>query len=169
MSNVEQYLFKYLRNITFIINFVFIININVDDPINKEINAIQMVQNKLARLINGKSLKDKIRTKVLLDSANLLSVNQLNAKVKIQEIWKSINIEDYPLKIKLNEVSMNQTATRAMVKRTPIELGSTTLKSKTCISDAIKIWNIAPVQLHKCTSLYSLKKLTKEFVKTLPI
>ena len=71
-------------------------------PINKDIKAIQMVQNKLARLINGKTLKDKVSTKELLQNANLLSVNQINAKVKLQEIWKVMNIADYPLKITLN-------------------------------------------------------------------
>ena len=138
-------------------------------PVNKDIKAIQMVQNKMARLLNGKTLKDKICTKVLLENANLLSVNQINAKVKIQEIWKVMNIVDYPLKIKLNEVQVDHVATRAMVNRTPLEMGSTTLKSKTCVSDAIKIWNLVPNDIKKCSSLNSLKRKVKEFVKTLPI
>ena len=45
----------------------------------------------MARFLNG--------TKFLLEQANLLSVNQLNAKIKLQEVWKAINIEDYPIKI----------------------------------------------------------------------
>ena len=68
------------------------VRITPECPINKDIKAIQMVQNKLARLINGKTLKDKVSTKVLLENANLLSVNQINAKVKLQEIWKVLNI-----------------------------------------------------------------------------
>ena len=128
-----------------------------------------MVQNKLARLINEKTLKDKVSTKELLQNANLLSVNQINAKVKLQEIWKVMNIADYPLKIKLSEVKTDQVATRAMVNRTPLEMGSTTLKSKTCVSDAIKLWNLAPNDIKSCTSINSLKKIVKEFVKTLPV
>ena len=50
-----------------------------------------MVPNKLARLINGKTLKDKVSTKVLLEKANLLSVNQINAKVKPPEISTKYN------------------------------------------------------------------------------
>ena len=49
---------------------------------------------------------------------NLLSVNQINAKVKLQEIWKILNIEDYPIKIKLNMEHDDQVATRAMIKFT---------------------------------------------------
>ena len=56
-----------------------------------------------------------------------------------------------------------------MVNRTPLEMGSTTLKAKMCVSDAIKLWNIAPNDIKSCTSLNGLKKKVKEFVKTLPI
>ena len=86
---------------------------------------------------------------------NLLSVNQINAKVKLQEIWKVLNIVDYPLKIKLNEAQADQVVTRAMMNRTPLEMGSTTLKSKTCVSDAIKLWNLAPNDIKSCTSVLS--------------
>ena len=33
-------------------------------PVNKDIKAIQMVQNKMVRLLNGKTLKDKVSTKL---------------------------------------------------------------------------------------------------------
>ena len=79
-----------------------------EDPINNDIKAIQMVQNKMARLLNGKTLKDKIPTKTLLENAKLLSVNQINARIKLQEIWKILNIEEYPIKIKLNYIHDNQ-------------------------------------------------------------
>ena len=142
---------------------------NSCDTSNKNIKAIQMVQNKMARLMNCKTLKDKVQTKVLLEKANLLSVNQINAKVKLQEIWKILNVPDYPIKIEVNRVHDGQVATRAMTKGTPIELGSTNLISKTCISDAIKVWNLAPADIKSCTSLYSLNRKVKDFVKTLPI
>ena len=60
-------------------------------------------------------------------------------------------------------------ATRAMTKRTPVEQGNTNLLSKTCISDAIRIWNQAPMNIKTSSSLYSLKKSIKDYVKTLPI
>ena len=78
------------------------VRLSSEDPTNKNIKAIQMVQNKMARLMNGKTLKDKVHTKVLLENAKLLSVNQINAKVKLQEIWKILNVDDYPIIIKIN-------------------------------------------------------------------
>ena len=79
-----------------------------------------------------------------------------------------MNVKDYPLKANLNVVQDDQVATRAMTKRTPIEMGSTNLKSKTCVSDAIKLWNTASTTIHNCINLYSIKKCTKLYVKTLP-
>ena len=42
----------------------------------------------------------------------------MNAQIKITEAWKSCNIEDYPIKIKLNMEHDDQVATRAMIKFT---------------------------------------------------
>ena len=42
-------------------------------------------QNKLARA----RIKDKISSKTLLNNLNMMSVNQLNALIKLLEIWKA--------------------------------------------------------------------------------
>ena len=91
---------------------------------NGDLKSIQKVQNKMVRFLNGKTLKDKIHTKVLLEQANLLSVNQLNAKVKLIEVWKALNIEDYPIKIMEQEVHDKKRSTRAMTRGKPIEIGN---------------------------------------------
>ena len=78
-------------------------------------------------------------------------------------------IEDYPIKIVLNSVHDDQVATRSMTNSTPVEQGATALLARTCISDAIKLWNVAPTDIKTCTSLYSLKKKLKEFAKLLPL
>ena len=35
----------------------------------------------------------------MLEKFNLLSVNQLSAQIKLKEVWKSLNCEDYPIKL----------------------------------------------------------------------
>ena len=54
-----------------------------EEPMNGDLKAIQKVQNKMARFLNSKSLKDRINSKGLLENINMLSVNQLNAKIKL--------------------------------------------------------------------------------------
>ena len=46
---------------------------------------------------NWNKYSDRISTKQLLYQTNSLSVNQIRAQVKIQELWKGINIKKYPL------------------------------------------------------------------------
>ena len=122
----------------------------------------------MAHFLNGKTIKDIIETKVLISKANLLSVNQLNAKIKLVEVWKALNIEDYPIKIMQQFAGNEKISTRAMTNGRLIEIGNSTLTMKTCFSDAIRLWNAAPIKIQNCISLY-IKKLTKIYVKTLPI
>ena len=70
-----------------------------EDQESADFKAIQLVQNKLLRLVNGTTLKDRVSTASLLQKFNMLSVNQLNAQVKLLEIWKALNVKEYPLKI----------------------------------------------------------------------
>ena len=59
--------------------------------------------------------------------------------------------------------------TRAMTSNQPIEIGKKILTQKTCISDAIKLWNVAPEELKNIRTLFAMKKATHKFVATLPI
>ena len=53
----------------------------------------------MLRAINCTKIKDKISIKSMLDKFQLLSVSQLAAKIKLIEVWKSINKEDYPIRL----------------------------------------------------------------------
>ena len=57
---------------------------------------IQKIQNKMFRILNNCSLKDKISTKSIASELKMLSVNQINAQVKLTESWKALNVEKYP-------------------------------------------------------------------------
>ena len=94
----------------------------------------------------------------------MLSVKQLNAKVKLQEVWKALNLEDYPLKVERQSSDISRVSTRADTIQKPIEIGKTLLVQKTCISDAIQLWNKAPSQVTSCTSLSQSKSEIKKFV-----
>ena len=130
---------------------------------------IQKTQNKLTRMLNCKKISDKISTKELLKNINSLSVNQLNAQIKITEIWKAKNLESYPLKIHRQTTNVSSMEFRSRENGSIKELyGSDTLRS-TFINDAIKVWNLTPVSIKKCKSLFSVKREIKKFVSTLPI
>ena len=66
-----------------------------NDPKNQDLLSIQLIQNKLTRLLNNVTVKDKISTATLLNNIGGLSVNQLKAQIKITELWKIVNLENY--------------------------------------------------------------------------
>ena len=61
-------------------------------PTNGDIDEIQIIQNKLVRMLTNTRLQDKVNRVTLMQATNMLSVNQINAQIEIQEIWKSLNI-----------------------------------------------------------------------------
>ena len=99
----------------------------------------------------------------------MLSLNQINAQIKLLEIWKTINIEKYPIKINFvtrnNEVAL----TRACFIRYLEEKKLSNSSSRTFINDAIHIWNQAPMTIKSCSTIYSAKKEIKSFVLSLSL
>ena len=53
----------------------------------------------------------------------MCSDNQLNAKVKLLEIWTGLNIADYPPKIEQQKTNPNRVTTRAEVRENHMKLG----------------------------------------------
>ena len=139
------------------------------DPECEDFKDIQLVQNNLLRSLNGTRVKDMVSIASLLKKFNLLSVNQLNANIKLVEIWKALNVDDYPLKIAQQSTNNHRVSTRADTEEKPIEIGKTVLTQKSCVSDAIRLWNSAPASISNCVSLSLAKLEIKKFVRQLPI
>ena len=96
----------------------------------------------------------------LLLKFGMLSVNQLNAQVKL---------DDYPLKIERQSTQSNGVSTRADSRGKPIGVGKSLLIQKSCISDAIHLWNMAPESIITSSSLYQAKIEIKKYARQLPL
>ena len=140
-----------------------------EDPECKHLKAIQLVQNKMLRALNRTNIKDKVSTDSLLKKFNITSVNRLNAQVKLLEVWKSQNLDKYPLEIKKQTPSDSGVTTRAATKGKLIEVGRSITTKNTSISDAIRVWNLAPESVTESTSLCQVKNAIKAYVNLLPI
>ena len=140
-----------------------------EDATCGDLQALQKVQNDLLRMLNGSNVSGRVSIESMLLKFKLASVNQLNARIKLLEIWKAKNIKDYPLQISQQSAYKQSVITRADKKERPIEIGKCKLTQRTSISDAIRVWNRAPASVTSCMSEYQAKKQIKEFVKSLPI
>ena len=101
---------------------------------------------------------------------NSISINQINAQVKIQEIWKAINIKGSPLNFTIPTNDPNTRCSRSSSNgRLLLSKGKTTLSQATFLNDGTRLWNLAPNEIKTCNSIFSVKGLIKSFVKTLPV
>ena len=87
-----------------------------------------------------------------------MSVNQMNCQIKLMEVWKSLNLEGYPLKVAQQSVPYVGTSTRAALIGKPINIGKSTATRNSCVSDSVRIWNLAPKSVTESTTAYHAKK-----------
>ena len=99
---------QYTSKIRYVVQFYGKVRIHEQDPLDTLLESLQVTQNKFARFLHGSSLMDRISTKKIFIETNLLSINQINAQIKLLEIWKSQNIESYPTKWKTRNEEMKR-------------------------------------------------------------
>ena len=139
------------------------------EPECETFKSIQLIQNNLMRMLNGTKIKDMVSISSLLNKFIMLSINQLNAKVKLVEMWKAMNLEDYPLKVEQQSCDVDRVSTRADTTGRPVEMGRSNLTQKTCISDAIRLWNQAPEKIINSRNIAQVKLEIKKYVKSILI
>ena len=98
-----------------------------------------------------------------------LSVNQLNASIKLCDVWTAINLKNYPTKVIQMTADINSTHTRSSTSGKLKESGKIVITQATLMNDATRAWNKAPKEVHESLSYNFAKKNIRTFVKTLPI
>ena len=141
-----------------------------DERKTSTMKSLQITQNRMLRVLNRSKVSDKISIKSMREKFGLLSVNQLAAQIKLIEVWKSINVEDSPLRME-NYSSHNSELKQALRDRPNRIFNELT---KYCISqnsfhiDAARIWNKAPGAVTTATTLTEVKKAVATYVRSLP-
>ena len=130
---------------------------------------LQLTQNRLLRLLNNTRIKDKISVATMLTKFQLPSVNQLAATIKLQEVWKSQNIEGSPITMD----PYNEPAAERGLRQRPNRVFNDSARLKISESsfniDAARLWNHCPQDIRDATTLAEAKRLIKNFTKKLPI
>ena len=119
--------------------------------------------------MENKRVTDKIPVKTMLENQKMMSVNQTAAQIKLLEMWKAKNTEDYPLKIQFQTTAREGTTTWGDSSGKAIEVGKTNAAKKSFIGDATRTWNRAPDEIKLAKTISSAKHRIKVYCKTLPI
>ena len=147
------------------------VRLSESDQTSANMKSIQLTQNRMLRAINNTRIKDKISTRSLLEKFGLLSVNQLAAKIKLVEVWKSIHqegnpigLEPYNLNLSSQNLSLRTQANRVFNDSCRLK------KSESSFNiDAARLWNAAPKEITQAICLNSAKRKIDSFCKNLPI
>ena len=99
----------------------------------------------------------------------MLSVNQINGQIKLTEVWKAANVENYPIKLLKKDLNSVTMSTRAATRGDLVLQGKNELCTTSFLQDSARIWNNAPNDIKDCNSIYKAKKNIKKFVHTLPL
>ena len=138
-------------------------------PKTKQGADVQKIQNRLLKVLENKRVTDKIPVKTMLENQKMMSVNQTAAQIKLLEMWKAKNTEDYPLKIEFQTTAREGTTTQGDSSGKAIEVGKTNAAKKSFIGDATRTWNRAPDEIKLAKTISSAKQRIKVYCKTLPI
>ena len=158
----------YMSKIRYGVQLYGNVRIKEDDVEQKLMGSIQVAQNKLARFLNGNSLLDKIPSSLIYKELKMQSVNQINAQIKLLDVWKSLKSDSHPTKWARRNDSNPELRTRSADVNQLIEAYGGKILTSTFVSDAAKLWNKAPDSIKQCESLNAVKKQIKMYTETLP-
>ena len=94
----------------------------------------------------------------MLDKFKLLSVNQLAAKIKIIEVWKINNCENYPLGLDMYNQNLQHHELRAQPNRVFKDDCRLHKSESSFHIDAARLWNATPDVIRLAVSLEVAKK-----------
>ena len=101
----------------------------------------------------------------MLETNEMLSVNQTHAQIKLVEMWKSRNIENYPIKPSITTPTESGISTRGATSE-QFRLNDT---PQTFIGDATRLWNQSSMELKQAKTLSAAKMIAKKIAKDFPI
>jgi hypothetical protein len=116
------------------------VRLTEEHPKSLYMTMAQRLQNKMLRILDGALVSDRKSTKTVLENQNMLmSVNQIAAQIKLTEMWKTSDDQQYPIKMKTRERQENAITTRSLTRGDLTEVGKSTKAKKSFTCDAAKV------------------------------
>ena len=136
------------------------VRLNGEESEDGNMKMLQIAQNKMLRVLDNSCTKDKRSKRDMLNRFDILSVNQVAAQIKLLEAWKSMNVEDYPAKMRRNETEAGSEQKRKLRPSTIRDLnkgGRLKSMQASFVKDAGRLWNTAPMLIKESKTLQTAK------------
>ena len=104
----------------------------------------------------------------MLNETGWLSINQLSCEIRLIEVWKALNIENYCLK----DLSEKVPSTRVTRNSNKIRLKSgfkSRLRENSFQFPSVQVWNSAPESVTNAKTESLARNEIKKFVQSLPL
>ena len=136
---------------------------------NTELIKVQRAQNRLLRVLTNTRKGDHTRIADMLTETANLSVNQTAAQIKLLEMWKASNNQDYPIKMEKIRQESGGPNTRSNLTTKFKEEGRTNVMKHSFVGDSARLWNRAPTCIKMAKKISSAKLEIRKYVTTLPV
>ena len=104
----------------------------------------------------------------MLEKLNWLSVNQLAAEIRLMEVWKSLNLEDYCLKSLFQEVERERTTSSTGSRKLKMNF-KTKIRESSFYYQSLRVWNSAPEDVTNPSNESQANSAIRRFVLSLPV
>ena len=104
----------------------------------------------------------------MLEKLNWLSVNQLAAEIRLMEVWKSLNLEDYCSKSLFQEVERERTTSSTGSRKLKMNF-KTKIRESSFYYQSLRVWNSAPEDVTNPSNESQAKSAIRRFVLSLPV
>ena len=107
----------------------------------------------------------------MLEKFGLLSVNQLAAKIKLIEVWKTLNRPDYPINLEpyKHESKRNDHDLRTQLNRVFDDKCKLKKSESSFHIDSARLWNASPLEIRSAININLAKNVIHRFCMSLPV
>ena len=139
------------------------------DPELTCINSIKVIYNDVLRLLCNTQRNKHTSIKSMLQKLGWLSLNQMSAEVRLIEVWKALNKEDYCLENLFQRVESEQVNVRSSGKNRIKCAFKSKLRENSFHYPSVRLWNSAPIEVTKAITESAARNAIRKHVLSLPI
>ena len=139
------------------------------DPNPSCIDGIKVIYHELLGLLCSTKRNSHTPIETMLNKLGWLSINQLASEIRLIEVWKGLNQENYCLNDLFEKAETNNGITRSAGLNKLKNVFKSKLRDNSFAYPSIQLWNSAPANVTTEIKESRARTAIRNFVKTLPI
>ena len=135
------------------------VRVSEEEPLSDSMKSLQILQNKMMRIILRKKKSDRVSKHTMLEELNMLSINQTTCMSILMESWKALNLGVESIKGNFKTRNSKRFFNHLQGDKDP----------KSFVSVAAKLYNLSSECFKKTNLTKVAQQEARRLVKSLPI